>query len=134
MNPGDALPEVNADTEPWWLATRDRQLVLQRCQTCGHFQHYPRPLCLACRGTDLGFEPSAGLGTIYSFSIVHRSPDPGRWTAPYVVALVDLDEGPRLFTSIVGCDPADVRCDLQVTVGWRPLSDGRHLPVFAPLT
>lgn len=124
------LPEVNSDTAEWWDATRHGRLVLQRCRLCGRFQHYPRPFCLSCQGADLGFEESTGRGSIYSFSIVHRSPNPDLYVAPYVVALVQLEEGPTLFTSIVDCKPDDLSCDQVVEVTWRPLSDGRQLPVF----
>ena len=133
MTTNAPLPAVNSDTEEWWEATRDRRLLVQQCRQCGHFQHYPRPFCLSCRSTDLGFKESTGHGVIYSFSVVHRSPDPYLFEPPYVVALVQLEEGPTLFTSIVDCGPDDLHCDQAVEVAWRPLSDGRRLPVFSPM-
>ena len=129
---GRLLPEVNDVTAPFWEATRDRTLAVQRCTACGVFQHYPRPLCLSCRGVDLDFVPVSGDATVYSFSVVHRAPDPDVFDPPYVVALVRLAEGPVMFTSIVGADPDDIYCDQPVTLDWRPLDDGRHLPVFRP--
>jgi uncharacterized protein len=122
-------PIVDGVTQGWWDATRDRRLVVKRCTACGHHQHYPRPLCLSCSSTDLGFEQAAGTGRIHSFTVVHRAPTP-ELDPPYVVALVRLDEGPTLMTNIVGCHPADVRCEQPVRVDWRALDDGRHLPVF----
>jgi uncharacterized OB-fold protein len=126
------LPEINSDTEPWWNATRERRLVLQHCRTSGHLQHYPRSLCVECGSTDLDYVDASGRGTVYSHTTVHRAPVAGL-EVPYVVALVRLDEGPVLLTNIVDCPPDDVRCDMSVEVAWRPLADGRNLPVFRPV-
>ncbi len=117
-------------TAPWWEATRERRLTVQRCRTCGTAQHHPRPLCTTCGGGDLTFEDAAGTGTVHTFTVVHRAPVPDR-DVPYVVAIVTLDEGVRLLTELVDVDPDAVRCEQPVTVRWRALDDGRHLPVFA---
>ena len=144
------LPPVDDVTQPWWDATRERRLLVQRCNACGSHQHYPRALCAVrgstgCGGTDLGWVEAAGTGTVDSFTVVHRGL-PG-FAAPYVVARVRLDlpggeRGVVLLTNLVdvdlslaeGDDPADldarIRCDDAVSLRWRPLSDGRHLPVF----
>jgi hypothetical protein len=125
------VPEPDETSAPWWRATREGRLTLQKCGSCGQIQHYPRSICTACGGSSLEFVPASGRGTVYSHSTVHRSPHPA-FEPPYVVALVRLDEGPVLLTNIVGCDPSDVRCDQQVRVEWEPLSDGRMLPMFTP--
>lgn len=122
-------PLVDEVTRPWWDATRERRLVLQRCAACGAHQHYPGPVCRACGGSDLVFVPAAGTGTVRSCTVVHRAPSPD-FTPPYTVALVALAEGPVLTTALVGADPDGWRCDEPVVVDWRPLPDGRHLPVF----
>lgn len=123
---GTQETQVDEVTAPWWEATRDRRLLVQHCRSCGSFQHYPRPLCLGCWSTELEFAEAAGRGTVYSHTTVHRAPSPA-FEPPYVIALVRLAEGPVLLTAITG--PA-VECDDRVTVDWRPLPDGRHLPVF----
>ena len=128
----EPLPETNSDTEPWWAATRERRLVVQHCRPCGHFQHYPRSLCTRCGSTDLEFVDASGRGSVYSFTAVHRPPTRA-FKAPYVVALVRLEEGPTLLTHIVDSDPAEVRCEMAVEVTWAPLSDGRNLPMFRPV-
>lgn len=128
----EQLPEVNADTEAWWSATRERRLVIQRCRANGHLQHYPRSVCVTCGSTDLDFVDALGTGTVYSHTAVHRAPAAGV-SVPYVVALVRLAEGPVVLSNIVECPPDDVRCDMPVEVSWRALSDGRHLPVFRPI-
>ncbi|NUU23602.1 MAG: Zn-ribbon domain-containing OB-fold protein [Streptomycetaceae bacterium] len=118
-------------TEPWWDATGQRRLVVQRCTDCGRSQHYPRALCTACGKTSLEFAEVSGRGSVDTFSVTHRPPRPGV-EVPYVVARVRLDEGPILVTNIVGCPPDAVVCDMRVTLDWRPLPDGRALPVFRP--
>ena len=130
------LPPVDAVTAPWWDATREGVLLIQLCQACGRFQHYPRALCTGCGGTDLGWEQVAQYGVVDSFTVVHRGL-PG-FPAPYVVARVRLPLPNRihLLTNLVDADgntPADldaIRCDQTVELSWRPLSDGRQLPVF----
>jgi len=122
----------DAVTAPWWEATAEGRLLVQRCSTCDHHQHYPRAICTACGSTDLGFIDASGRGTVYSHTTVRRAPHPA-FTPPYVVAMVRLEEGPVLLTNIVGCPPEDVRCDLPVRVTWEDLPDGRKLPLFEPL-
>lgn len=123
------VAEPDSITQPWWDAAAQERLVIQHCRACDENQHYPRPVCKTCGATDLDFLESSGRGTVHSFTIVNRAPHPA-FTTPYVVALVDLDEGVRLMTNIVGCDPDDVSCDMRVRVSWEPLDDGRKLPVF----
>lgn len=118
-------------TEPWWQATRDERLLVQRCAACGNHQHYPRALCTSCASTDLDYAPTTGRGEVHSFTVVHRPPSPA-FEPPYVVALVRIEEGPMLLTNLVGCDPDEVQCDMPVKVVWEPLPDGRNLPLFTP--
>lgn len=126
----DDVP-VDEVTAPWWEATRERRLTVQRCTGCGHRQHYPRALCTRCAGTALEQVAVSGHGTVDSVTVVHRAPrsDAGP-RVPYAVARVRLAEGPILLTGLVGADPGSWRCDEPVTVAWRSLPDGRHLPVF----
>ena len=121
------ISEPDATTRPWWEATRQKILLVQRCDACEAFQHYPRAVCTSCGLAEgFRFEEASGGGTIYSFTIVHRSPHEA-FDAPYVVALVRLDEGPTLMTNIVAGEP---RCDARVKLTWAPLHDGRNLPTF----
>lgn len=121
-------PPVDESTAPWWAATRDRRLVAQHCSACGHWQHYPRPVCLRCGGPQPGFETVSGRGVVDTWTTVHRSPD-GR-EVPYAVARVRLDEGPVLLSVLVDAAGRDDLIDAPVGVDWFPLPDGRHLPVF----
>lgn len=121
----------DAVTTPWWDATRERRLLVQRCRVCGIHQHYPRNICTACGALDPEHVEASGRGTVYSYTIVNRAPDPA-FEPPYVVALVRLDEGPVVLTNVIGCPVDAVRCDMSVTVAWEDLPDGRRLPMFIP--
>ena len=129
----DARPIAEPDniTEPWWDATKEDRLLVQRCTSCSHYQHYPRSVCTKCASTNLEYVSSEGRGEIYSYTVVHRSPIPA-FEPPYVVALIRLAEGPVLLSNIVGIEPDEVRCDMPVEVTWEPLPDGRKLPTFQP--
>ena len=109
-------------TAAWWDATRQRRLTVQRCAACGHHQHYPRPLCLRCGEPEPPLVDAAGTGVIETFTVVRR------FSEPYAVAVVALTEGPRLVSNV---EPwQDAAIGATVRVGWRPLDDGRNLPVF----
>lgn len=127
-------PPETPETAAWWDATRQRRLTVQQCRVCDHRQHHPRILCARCHSRDLELVGVSGRAQVLSFSVVHRSPDPEVFAAPYVVALVQLDEGPVLTSNIVDVEPEAVRCDQPLIVRWRALDDGRHLPVFTPTT
>ncbi|WP_327011260.1 OB-fold domain-containing protein [Dactylosporangium sp. NBC_01737] len=118
---------VDETTLAWWDATRQRRLTVQRCAACGHHQHHPRPVCLACGGPEPPLVDVTGAGVVETFTVVRRAPSPA-FTAPYAVAVVALDEGPRLLSN---AEPwPDVTVGARVQVRWRPLPDGRNLPVF----
>ncbi len=128
-----AVPPVSEVAAPFWDATRERTLVLQWCTRCEQPVHYPREACPRCLGTSFEWWPASGAATVHAVSVQHR-PGPGRDAAdgPYAVALVDLSEGVRMMTNVVGCAPGAVAVGMAVRVAWEPLPDGRHLPVFAP--
>jgi len=125
------MPKIDADSAPFWAGTAEGELRVQRCRQCQQPRFYPRLLCPKCWSDDAEWVVTSGVGTIYSYSVVHRSP----WEAladevPYVVALVDLDDGVRLFTTITD-DPDLVRIGSQVQVSFRKLSPDVSLPVFS---
>jgi uncharacterized protein len=92
------LPAADDLSQPFWEAARQRRLVVQRCQDCGHFNHPPRPACDACQSQQLQFEPVSGRGTIYSFTVMHQPNVAGfEDEVPYLNILVELEEQPLLF-------------------------------------
>jgi len=118
---------------PFWDGARDHRLLLQRCAACGQLQHYPRSVCRHCLSDALDFVESAGNGVVYSFTVIHRAPlQELRPFAPYTLALVDLDEGVRFTSDVLG-DPADVRVGLPVAVDFLDVTDEVTLPVFRPV-
>jgi uncharacterized OB-fold protein len=133
--PGRFEPPVTEEAEAFWSATERRELVLPWCTSCGKAFWYPRPVCPRCLRPDVEWRPAAGRGEVYAVSVMHRPAHPGMAErVPYAVALVDLDEGIRMLTNVVGVDPQEVRVGMEVAVTWEPMSDGRNLPVFAPAT
>jgi uncharacterized OB-fold protein len=116
-------------TQEWWDATKEQRLVVQHCPSCGHRQHYPRPICLQCGSSELDWIECSGDAVVHSYTIVRRDLGPA-FDTPHVVALVDLAEGPRLTTNLVGADADGWSCDEPVRLTWRALGDGRHLPQF----
>jgi uncharacterized OB-fold protein len=98
-------PEQNPETEGFWKATTQGHLLLPRCDSCGVFIWYPRTLCPDCGSHSVGWTEASGLGTVYSYSVVHRSSGEYQGAVPYVVAYVELAEGPRVLTNIIGSDP-----------------------------
>lgn len=131
--PARIEPPITELTRPFWDATRGRRLLVQWCTACETPIFYPREVCPACLGSDVAWRPSTGRGTVYAVSVQCR---PANATmaerVPYAVALVDLDDGIRIMTNIIGCDPTDVVPGQAVELTWEPLSDGRHLPQFRP--
>lgn len=111
----DPIPD--AFTRPWWDATRAHRLLVRRCAECGRAFHPPRPLCPHCWSALVAWDEATGRGTIYSFSVVHEN-DLGvfRGATPYVIAVVELDEGARVMTSIVDSEPAALRVGARVEV------------------
>jgi uncharacterized OB-fold protein len=127
------LPRDDAASAPFWEATRSRQLVVQRCHACATSVWYPRSICPVCFADDLRWEPVTGRGVVYSVSVHYRAPSPELADrVPYAVVLVDLDEGARLLSTAVGCDPESVAIGDRVRAAWMPLPDGRHLLQFEP--
>jgi len=127
-------PIADAVTQPFWDGCRDGRLLLQHCADCGAWQFYPRIVCVACLGRDLDWLPAAGTGTVYSKTVARRAVNPvfeGR--IPLVVALVDLDEGPRMMTDIIVADPDAVRIGDRVEVAFTEVDAGVVLPTFRPV-
>jgi uncharacterized OB-fold protein len=121
-----APPYGDALTAPFWEAAARHELIVQRCESCGAHQFYPRPYCLACDSSRLEWVRASGAGTVVTKTTVHIQVTP-EWQPPYVVAIVRLEEGPTLLTNLMG-DECEIGA--RVKVSWRERVDAPPFPVF----
>lgn len=127
------LPHPNADTRPFWDGCAVGELRYQRCDRCGQVQLIPRSRCAACQGTALTWQRSDGRGRILSHTTVHRAPSEAfRSEVPYVMALVDMDEGFRLMANVQGGAEPALAIGQPVRIGFVDV-DGTALPIVQRL-
>lgn len=125
-------PPGDDDNAEFWAATAEGRLLLRRCDSCGTVIWYPRPVCPDCHSTSTSWFDASGRGHVYSFTVVRRARGPFAAAAPYVLAYVELEEGPRVMTNIVECDPEQVRIGLPVEVVFHDTGEGSALYRFRP--
>lgn len=131
-----ARPAKDPVTTEYWDATARGELLIQRCPACGHRQHYPRAACTQCGATP-EWERASGRGTIHTFTVIRQNHSrPFRDLAPYVVAIVELEEGPRMMGNVTDCPIEDVRIGMPVEVWFDPVAppdaeDGQADPDLA---
>jgi uncharacterized OB-fold protein len=126
-------PALDPDSAPYWEACREHRLIVQRCGQCGKTRFPPGPTCPGCGATDHDWIASSGRGRVFSWIVV-RHPVPAEVYAgdvPYVVALIELEEGVRLVSNVIGCVPEDVRANMPVTVVFDDVGEV-PLPKFRP--
>jgi uncharacterized OB-fold protein len=127
------IPYADELSKAYWKGTQRGEILVQECKGCGHRQFYPRPMCLKCWSTDLENRRCTGFGTIHSFTATYQNQQPGfREELPYIFALIDLDEGPRMTANIVGCKPEQVKIGMRVTAVFDWISPEIRLPRFRP--
>jgi len=127
-----AIPDSTPETRPFWDGLAAGQLRLQRCRDCDSVIWYPRGLCPQCGSVGLAWFTASGRGTIYSFTVLRRALGPFGQAVPYVVAYVELAEGPRVLTNIVHCEPGLVRIGQPVECVFDRDEAGRALLRFRP--
>ena len=122
-------PTVTPDTQFFWDGVADHKLLIQRCAACATLRHPPRPMCPACNSVEWDTLEASGKGTLFSFVMPHHPKFP--WFEPgYIVALVDLEEGTRLVSNLVGVGPDDATIGMAVEVFFEHYEDGLVLPQF----
>ncbi|WP_336022664.1 Zn-ribbon domain-containing OB-fold protein [Halobellus salinisoli] len=129
LNP---TPPVHPETEPFWEATADGRLLIRQCRDCDEFHHYPRARCPHCFGADVIWVQASGTGTVYTHTVVRRTRGEYADATPYVLAYVELEEGPRMMTHIVDCDPSAISIGQEVAVTFTG-GDEYEIPRFAPV-
>lgn len=125
------LPQPDELTQPFWDACRRHEVQVSSCGDCGHLFLPPGPCCPRCWSAQLTARAVSGRGRVFSFAVYRRTYHPAI-PAPYVVALVELEEGPRLISNIVGCEPEKVEIDMPVRVRFEDVGD-LTLPLFEPV-
>ena len=135
QRPAKPVPEPTPETQPFWDGCARGELLLQRCRDCGKPYFYPRPVCPACGSTDVEWFRASGRATLYSYVINHRPARGFEVEAPYAIAVVELAEGPRMMTNIVGVPntPEDLILDMELQVTFEQRGDVT-IPQFGPAT
>jgi uncharacterized protein len=130
--PKRVVPIPTPETQPFWQGTRAGELRLQRCDACAHVYFPPRPFCPKCAGRAVSWFAASGRGSLYSY-VIHHRPVPG-FTPPYSIAVVQLDEGPRMMSNVIDCPqtPEALQLDMRLEVAFTKLSDDIFLPQFRP--
>ena len=127
------LPRIDEESRGFWEACARHEIYFQRCRDCGTTRCYPRALCPACLSSATEWVRASGKGTVYTFTVTHQNQAPGfREEVPYVLAVVELAEGVRMMTNIVGCPPEDVRIGMAVEVIFEDVTPEVALPRFRP--
>jgi uncharacterized OB-fold protein len=127
------LPYPSPETQPFWDACKRHELSLPYCKACEQFFFYPRQFCPRCFSWDIDWRTCSGRGTLTTVAINLRPQFTGN-NPPDETAIVQLDEGPRMMTNLVGIDPTpeNIHCDMPVEVTWEDASDEITLPLFKP--
>ncbi|RIK95000.1 MAG: nucleic acid-binding protein [Proteobacteria bacterium] len=128
------IPAISAASAPYWEAAANGKLLLQYCDDCSRYLFYPRSWCPHCYGGALEWRTASGRGAVHTYSVVHAAPCVGfEADAPYVAAVIDLQEGPRMMANIIGCATETVRVGMPVE-GIFEARGNIHLPQFRPVT
>jgi uncharacterized OB-fold protein len=127
------IPAANFDTQPFWEGCARGELLLQRCTACGAYRHPPSPICATCLSDKHEWVNASGRGKLYTFVVVRETRARG-WDkmVPYVLAVVTLEEGPRMLTNVINIEPEAVTIDMPVEVTFAELDGTTKLPLFQP--
>ena len=125
------LPEPTRDSKPYWDGLNEGRLLLQQCAACRKIRHYPRPVCDACYSMEVAWIEASGRGRVHSWTVAHHPFHPGfKEELPYIVAIVDLEEGVRMNAQMRGVTPGEMRIGLPVQVTFERTKEGLTLPAF----
>jgi uncharacterized OB-fold protein len=127
------LPQMEPEAKPYWEYLKQHQMHVQKCQGCGKFFFPPKEYCPRCLSHDVAWTPVSGKGTVYSTVTMHRAYTPAfEGEIPYNLSLVDLDEGVRVWTNVIGIPPSEVKCGLKVEVVYEDVTPEITLAKFRP--
>lgn len=127
------LPTIVGETKPFWDSCRQGKLLLQKCDRCWEYQFYPRGICANCWASNVRWVQASGKAKVWTFTVTFQNNTPGfAQEVPYVLALVELEEGVKMFTNIVDCNPKEVQIGMPVEVAFIQANDQVTVPYFKP--
>ena len=133
MDDKKPLPVPNADTQPFWKGCREHELRFQKCKDCGFVLWPPSVICPQCLSKGHDMITASGKGRIFTFAVYHHADHPAfEHELPYVVAIIELEEGVRFLSNIVECRPEQIKCEMPVEVVWEDVTKEVRLPKFKP--
>ena len=124
-------PPLGHDNAWWWEGIKRGALLIQKCSACGTLRHPPRPMCGRCQSVKWETVAANGRGTVYSYTVMHHPKFPG-FEYPLVCGLIELEEGTRIVSNVVGCDPDEVQIGMPVVLSIEHVDDEMKLPLFRP--
>ena len=128
------LPNLSPESSQFWAGAKRHEFLIQKCRNCGSYRFYPRSICPHCLSDEVDWIKAAGRGQIYSFTVSYRYRSPGfKADVPYNIAIVELEEGVRLISNIVGCNNEDLRIGMPVEVSFEDVTPEITLPKFRPV-
>lgn len=126
------LPLPTQDTREYWEGCRRHELLIQRCRECGVFRFYPRPMCPDCNSLECEWVKAGGKGRVYSWTVAVRQFHPA-FEVPYVIAIVELEEGVRMTTNVINCKPEELYVGMPVEVVFEDVTEETTIPKFVPI-
>lgn len=127
------IPEIDEESRPFWEACRRHELYVQKCGDCGALRYYPRALCGNCLSSNTRWVKCSGRGEVYTYTVTYQNRGAGfRDELPYVLAYIELEEGVRMLSNVIGCDPGSVRIGMPVEVVFEDINEEIALPKFKP--
>jgi len=126
------LPIPTQDTKEYWEGCKRHQLLVQKCRNCGTLRFYPRPMCPNCNSMDSEWVKARGKGRVYSWTIAVQQFHP-TFEVPYIIAIVELEEGVRMTTNIIDCKPEELHVGMLVEVVFDDVTEEITLPKFKPM-
>jgi len=127
------LPIINEDNTPYWEYAKKHELRMQKCTRCGHIRFPVSVVCPKCHSLEAEWARLSGKGKVYSYVIYHMAYHPSyKDDIPYAVAIIQLDEGPRMESNVTGCQMEDIKIDMPVEVYFDDVTDDISLPKFKP--
>lgn len=129
------LPMPDMDSKEFWDGCHRHELLIQRCDNCHSYRFPPEVICPVCFSTASKWTKASGKGIVYTFTVVRRATGPD-WEAdvPYTIAFIQLDEGVRMVSNVVGCKPEEIKIGMKVEVTFDDVTETQSLPKFKPAT